>query len=54
MVLSEANEQVIRSFRNIPTVETVDVNSINVYDLMRYDSLIMTQDAVKKAEEVFQ
>lgn len=54
VVLSEANEQVIRSFRNIPTVETVDVNSINVYDLMRYDSLIMTQDAVKKAEEVFQ
>ena len=54
VVLSEANEQVIRSFRNIPTVETVDVNSIHVYDLMRYDSLIMTQDAVKKAEEVFQ
>ena len=54
VVLSEANEQVIRSFRNIPTVETVDVNSINVYDLMRYDSLIMTQDAVKKAEEVIQ
>ena len=54
VVLSEANEQVIRSFRNIPTVETVDVNSIDVYDLMRYDSLIMTQDAVKKAEEVFQ
>ncbi len=54
VVLSEANEQVIRSFRNIPMVETVDVNSINVYDLMRYDSLIMTQDAVKKAEEVFQ
>lgn len=54
VVLSGANEQVIRSFRNIPTVETVDVNSINVYDLMRYDSLIMTQDAVKKAEEVFQ
>lgn len=54
VVLSEANEQVIRSFRNILTVETVDVNSINVYDLMRYDSLIMTQDAVKKAEEVFQ
>ena len=54
VVLSEANEQVIRSFRNIPTVETVDVNSINVYDLMRYESLIMTQDAEKKAEEVFQ
>ena len=54
VVLSEANEQVIRSFRNIPTVENVDVNSINVNDLMRYDSLIMTQDPVKKAEEVFQ
>lgn len=54
IVLNEANDKLVRSFRNIPTVETVDVNSINVYDLMRFDSLIMTKDAVKKAEEVFQ
>ena len=54
IVVHEADEQLIRSFRNIPMVETVEVNSINVYDLMRFNSLIMTKDAVKKAEEVFQ
>ena len=54
IVVHEADEPLIRSFRNIPMVETVEVNSINVYDLMRFNSLIMTKDAVKKAEEVFQ
>ena len=54
IVVHEADEKLIRSFRNIPTVETVEVDSINVYDLMRFNSLIMTKDAVKKAEEVFQ
>lgn len=54
IVVHEADEQLIRSFSNIPMVETVEVNSINVYDLMRFNSLIMTKDAVKKAEEVFQ
>lgn len=54
VVLDKADEKVIRSFKNIPSVETVVVNNINVYDLLRHDSLIMTQEAVKIAEEVFQ
>ncbi|MDD7593385.1 MAG: 50S ribosomal protein L4 [Peptoniphilaceae bacterium] len=53
IVLGEADETLARSFRNIPTVETVVVDSINVYDLLRFDSLIMTKDAVLKAQEVF-
>lgn len=53
IVLGEANDTLARSFRNIPTVETVVVDSINVYDLLRFDSLIMTKDAVLKAQEVF-
>lgn len=54
IVVNEKNEEVIKSFRNIPNVETVVVNSMNVYDLLRFDSLVITQDAVKTAEEVFQ
>lgn len=54
LVLGQADEQVRRSFRNLPGVETVVVNNMNVYDLLRHNSLIMTQDAVEKAEEVFQ
>ncbi|MCI6157283.1 MAG: 50S ribosomal protein L4 [Peptoniphilaceae bacterium] len=54
IVLDEANEQIVRSFKNIPNVDTVVVNSINVYDILRHDSLIMTRKAVEIAEEVFQ
>lgn len=54
IVVGETDQHVVRSFKNIPSVETVAVDSINVYDLLRFDSLVMTKDAVKKAEEVFQ
>lgn len=54
VVLGEKNEKLIASFKNIANVETALVDSINVYDILRHDSLIMTKDAVKKAEEVFQ
>ena len=53
VVLNEQNENVYKSFRNIAGVSIAVVNQINVYDLMRHNTLIMTQDAVKKAEEVF-
>lgn len=53
IAIAEANENVYRSFRNIEGVEVVVVNNINVYDLLRHDSLVLTQDAIKKAEEVF-
>lgn len=53
VVVNEKNDDVIKSFRNIPNVETVVVNNVNVYDLLRYDTLVITQDAVKTAEEVF-
>lgn len=53
VVLDKADEKVYKSFRNIENVATCVVNNINVYDLLKYDSLIMTQDAVKVAEEVF-
>lgn len=53
LVVAEANENVYKSFRNIPNVEVVVVNNMNVYDLVKHDSLVMTEAAINKAEEVF-
>lgn len=54
VVVSQDDDKIRRSFRNLPNVDTVVVNQMNVYDLLLHDSLIMTQEAVKVAEEVFQ
>ncbi len=54
VVVKDAEKEVVRSFRNLPGVRTIPVNELNVYDLLQYDSLIMTQEAVKELEEVFQ
>ena len=53
VVTAEKNENVIKSAANIPNVETALVNTINVYDILKYDSFIITTDAVKKVEEVY-
>ncbi len=53
IVMDEKDVNVIKSARNIPTVETTLVNTLNVYDILKYDSFIITKDAVKKVEEVF-
>jgi large subunit ribosomal protein L4 len=53
IVLSEKNEQVQKSARNIPGVKTSLVNTLNVYDIMKYDKFIITKDAVKMVEEVY-
>lgn len=53
VVIDEKNDYIYKSFRNIPGVEIVVVNNMNVYDILKHNSFIITQDAVKKAEEVF-
>ena len=53
VVTAENNDNVIRSARNIQGVQTATVNTINVYDILKYDSFIITTDAVKKVEEVY-
>jgi large subunit ribosomal protein L4 len=53
VVLGEKNENVTLSARNIPSVRTVLSNSINVYDILKYDTLVLTKDAVEKIEEVY-
>ena len=53
IMLPEKNENVQKSARNIEGVKTILVNTINVYDLLKYKNLVITLDTVKKLEEVY-
>ncbi|MBR1653999.1 MAG: 50S ribosomal protein L4 [Clostridia bacterium] len=53
IVLADKNENVQKSARNIENVKTLQVNTINVYDLLKYKNLVLTLDTVKKLEEVY-
>ncbi len=53
VVINENNENVVLAARNIPTVITALTNTINVYDLMKFDKVIVTKDAVAAIEEVY-
>lgn len=53
LVVVADDHNVIKSARNIPGVKPLPVDYINVYDLMNYDILLITKDAVARIEEVF-
>ena len=53
VVTKDKNDNVVLSARNIPDVATTISTSINVYDILKYDSLIITKDAAKAIEEVY-
>ena len=53
IVLSDKNENVQKSARNIEGIKTTLVNTLNVYDLLKYTKVILTKDAIKKIEEVY-
>lgn len=53
IVLNGKNETVEKSARNIPGIKTALVNTINVFDILKYDKFIITKDAVEKVEEVY-
>ena len=53
IMLPEKNEKVQKSARNIEGVKTTLVETINVYDLLKYNKLVVTEDTVKKLEEVY-
>jgi len=53
VVLGEKNDNVQLSAQNLPKVRTVLTNSINVYDILKYDTVVLTKDAVAKIEEVY-
>lgn len=53
IVLESKNEAVEKSARNIPGVKTAFVNTINVFDILKYDKFMITREAVSKVEEVY-
>ncbi len=53
IVLPSSNEVVQKSARNIENVKTGSVNTINVFDLLKYKKLVLTVDTIKKLEEVY-
>ena len=53
VVLGGKNENVEKASRNLPTVKTAFVNTINVFDILKYDSIIMTKEAAEKIMEVY-
>ena len=53
VVLNENDEKVVKSARNLPNVQTALTNTINVYDVMKGGTVILTKDAVKTIEEVY-
>ena len=53
VMLNEKNLNVQASARNIEGVKTTLVNTMNIFDLLKYESLVLTKDAVKKLEEVY-
>ena len=53
ILLPEGNENVQKSARNMEGVKTLRVDTINVYDLLKHKNLVVTEDTVKKLEEVY-
>jgi len=53
IVLAEKNDNVLMSARNIEGVKTILLNNINVFDLLKYNNLVLPLETVKKIEEVY-
>ena len=53
VVLDKMDENVILSARNIPTVKTTQVGTLNTYDVMKYSTVVATKEAVSNIEEVY-
>ena len=53
IITAESNEVVYKSARNIQGINIIPANNINVYDLLKYEKLIITKEAVSKIEEVY-
>lgn len=53
IVMPAVDQKVIKSANNIPGVKTTLVNTLNVYDILHHDKMVIVVDAVKKIEEVY-
>ena len=53
VVLNEMDKNVIASAANIPTVKTAQTNELNVFDVLKYDTVVVTKAAIATIEEVY-
>ena len=53
VVIAENDANVVMSARNVADINTTLVNTINVYDVMKANTVVLTKDAVAKIEEVY-
>jgi len=53
IVMTGSNKNAILSARNIPSIKTAAVNTINVYDILHYDNFVVTKEAVEQMQEVY-
>ena len=53
VVTADDDQKVVLSARNIADVQTATVNTINVYDVMKHNTVVVTKDAVASIEEVY-
>ena len=53
VVLNENDANVVKSASNIANIQTALTNTINVYDILKYNTVVVTKDAVKTIEEVY-
>ena len=53
VVLNDMDTNVIASAKNIPTVKTTQTNELNVFDVLKYDTVVVTKAAVATIEEVY-
>ena len=52
IVVSNDDGNLLKSSRNIKNVKVIKIEGINVYDILKFDALVLTKDAIKRAEEV--
>ena len=53
VVTKDMDKNVVLSARNLPTVKTAHAGTINVYDILKYNTVVLTKDAVAAIEEVY-
>lgn len=53
IVVEESNETILKSARNIQGVAVIPVNNLNVYDILKFEKMIVTKNVVAKIEEVY-
>ncbi|MBR1598762.1 MAG: 50S ribosomal protein L4 [Lachnospiraceae bacterium] len=53
VVTKDIDQNLVLSARNVPDVKTTPTNAINVYDILKYDTVVITKDAVAAIEEVY-